>query len=49
MSNERPYLQIPLSTHEDFVAYEEWLKKQKEASEEEESDKNENGVITIQM
>ena len=31
---DRPYLQIPLPTPEDYRAYEEWLKKKEEESEE---------------
>ena len=38
MTEERPYLQIPLPSPEDYRAYEEWLKK-KEIEEPEEDDR----------
>ena len=31
---DRPYLQIPLPTPEDYRAYEEWLKKKEKEPEE---------------
>ena len=30
MNDDRPFLQVPLEREEEFRAYEEWLKKQKE-------------------
>ena len=38
MSDDRPFLQIPLASDEDFRLYEEWLKKKKQKEDEENED-----------
>ena len=46
MTEERPYLQIPLTSPEDWRLYEEWLKKQ---AEEEEVETQKDRVIIIDL
>tara|TARA_R110000824_G_scaffold324803_1_gene511737 strand:- start:471 stop:608 length:138 start_codon:yes stop_codon:yes gene_type:complete len=45
MNEERPFLQIPLQTEEDYRLYEEWLRREKE----EENTKDEDRVIVIDL
>ena len=45
MNDDRPFLQIPLESEEEFRAYEEWLKKRKEREEE----NNEESVVIIDL
>ena len=45
MSEDRPFLQIPLESEEERRMYEEWLRKQKERDEE----NKEEGVIVIDI
>tara|TARA_R100000008_G_scaffold86404_1_gene79359 strand:- start:294 stop:431 length:138 start_codon:yes stop_codon:yes gene_type:complete len=45
MSEERPFLQLPLTSHEDMKLYEEWLKKKEQEKQPEEDDH----VIVIDM
>lgn len=46
MSEEQPFLQLPLPGHDDFRLHEEWLKKKEQ--EEQQSEKDEH-VIVIDM
>ena len=45
MSEERPYLQIPLPSPSDQALYEEWLDRQKDKAEKEGSLENERVVV----
>ena len=38
MNDDRPFLQIPLVSDEDYRLYEEWLKKKKQKEDEENED-----------
>jgi len=38
VSDDRPFLQIPLTSDEDFRLYEEWLRKKKQKEDEEYED-----------
>ena len=46
MNDDRPFLQIPLASDEDFRLYEVWLKKMKQ-KEDEEAEDEKVVIITI--
>ena len=46
MSEDRPYLQVPVPPEQDYQLYEEWLKRQKKELEEIDED---SGVIIIDI
>ena len=45
MNDDRPFLQIPLVSDEDYRLYEEWLKKKKQKEDEE----NEDHIVIIDI
>jgi hypothetical protein len=47
VSEERPYLQVPVPNADEREAYEEWIKKQKEREEKEDQDNDHIVVIDI--
>tara|TARA_R110002074_G_scaffold116057_1_gene247201 strand:+ start:286 stop:426 length:141 start_codon:yes stop_codon:yes gene_type:complete len=46
MSEDRPYLQVPVPSEQDYQLHEEWLKRQKKELEEVDED---SGVIIIDI
>tara|TARA_A100001391_G_scaffold156012_1_gene113862 strand:+ start:900 stop:1043 length:144 start_codon:yes stop_codon:yes gene_type:complete len=44
MSEDRPYLQIPLPSDEDFIRFKEWQKKKQQ---EEEAESEDHGHVII--
>ena len=43
MTEERPYLQVPMPSPKDWYAYREWVRREKEKAQE--NDENERVVI----
>ena len=48
MSEERPFLQVPMPTPKDWHAYREWVRREEEKAKEEESSDNDR-VVVIQV
>ncbi len=46
MNEERPYLQIPMPSPEDWHAYREWVKREEEKAKEADEDER---VVVIQV
>ena len=48
MSEERPFLRVPMPTPKDWHAYREWVRREEEKAKEEESDDSDR-VVVIQV
>jgi hypothetical protein len=48
MSEERPFLQVPMPTPRDWHAYREWVRREQEKAEEKENADDER-VVVIQV
>ncbi len=48
MSEERPFLQVPMPTPKDWYAYREWVRREEEKAKEKENNDNDR-VVVIQV
>ena len=46
MTDERPYLQVPMPTPKDWYAYREWVRREEEKAQERDEDER---VVIIQV